>query len=69
MKLNLSLDIELDDMVTLAGRKPMKVVEVCKDGLIVLWDADRSLEIIVDLYLLVRGAILVERTETHVFTP
>lgn len=68
MLLEFQLDVDLDDLVTLPGRSPMRVVEVRKNGLIILWDDIRGVEININVPGLVKNLILVERIETHVIS-
>lgn len=70
MIVNLKLNIEPDDVVILPGRAPMKVVEVNgTTGGIVLYDAERAVDVTINLYAIVKGLITVERTQTYVLTP
>jgi hypothetical protein len=70
MKMNLSLEIELDDWVTLPGRRAMNVVEVdYASGDIVLWDDVRLVEVNINVYELMRNLLKVERIKNYVLTP
>jgi hypothetical protein len=69
MLLKFQLDVELNDMVTLPGRKPLQVIEICDSGVVILWDDVRNTEVTVNVYALLKNLLLVERTETYVISP
>ncbi len=70
MTFELTLDIDLEDMVILPGRQPMAVIEICQfTGEIILWDSEKGCEFPVNLYHLIAGVITVERTHRYVISP
>lgn len=68
MLLKFQLEIDLDDMVTLPGRKPMRVIEICDSGVVTLWDDIRGVEVKINVPALMKNLLVIERTQRYVIS-